>query len=239
MLSSLTSTAHDFISAALNLIYPIRCGGCGKVGQAICGDCIDSLRIVEDDSACPVCGREVGKRILCGECIEHQRGFQEGCYGFYFEGRLRDAVHSFKFHGRKDVGRHLVSLAERKVSSFSGRFDCIIPIPITEKRLKERGFNQSFIIGEEISKISGRPLHHSVLYKTKETMDQLSLHRDGRRQNVKGAFAVRNAGTIKGQRVLLVDDLFTTGYTAKEASGVLKKAGVRSIAFFALARTPS
>ena len=239
MLSSLTSTAHDLVSAVLSLVYPIHCGGCGKAGDAICGECVKSLRVVEEDSACPVCGREVGKRSICGECIQHKRGFQEGHYGFYFEDRLRDAVHSFKFHGRKDVGRRLVSIINTKISSFSDRFDCIVPIPVTEKRLKERGFNQSFIIGDEISRITGRPLYHSVLYKAKETMDQFSLHRDGRRQNVKGAFAARNTGMIRAKRVLLVDDLFTTGYTAEEASGILRKAGACSTLFFALARTPS
>jgi competence protein ComFC len=73
----------------------------------------------------------------------------------------------------------------------------------------------------------------------KETTDQFSLHRDQRRKNVTGVFAARNTDRIIAKRVLIVDDLFTTGYTAKEASRVLKKAGVRSALFFALARTPS
>jgi competence protein ComFC len=239
MLSSLTSTAHDLVDAVLEIIYPIHCGGCGKAGDAICGDCLDSLRIVDETSTCPVCGRWIGKKTVCGECIQKKRGFQEGYYGFYFEDKLRDAIHSFKFEGRKDVGKRLVYAINAKITSFSDRFDCIIPIPVTEKRLKERGFNQSFIIGDEISKITGKPIYHSILYKAKETMDQFSLHRDDRRKNIKGAFAARKVERIKAKRVLLVDDLFTTGYTAKEASGVLKKAGARSTLFFALARTPS
>jgi competence protein ComFC len=239
MPSNLISTAHEIVSSVLNIVYPIYCGGCGKTGDAICNNCLNSFIKVEDDLTCPVCGRQVGSRIVCGECIQQGRGFEEGYFGFCFEDRLREAIHSFKFQGRKDVGKRLVRIIEEKIASFSDRFDCILPIPVTEKRLRERGFNQSFIIGDEISKISGKPIYHSILYKVKETMDQFNLHREQRRKNVKGVFAIRNADRIKAKRVMLVDDLFTTGYTAKEASRVLKKAGVRSTLFFALARTPS
>ena len=118
-----------------------------------------------------MCGRWIGKKVVCGECIEEKRGFQKGHYGFYFENRLRDAIHAFKFRGRIDVGRRLVQLLKDNILSFSDSFDCIIPLPVTSKRLKQRGFNQSFIIGEEISAITGKMLQHSVLCKTKETRD--------------------------------------------------------------------
>ncbi|MCX5812646.1 MAG: ComF family protein [Proteobacteria bacterium] len=239
MLLNSTNTAHNFLKAVLEIIYPVHCGGCDKKGDILCRKCIDSLRVVEDDSTCPVCGRWLGERAVCGECIQNKRGFREGYYGFYFENRLRDAIHAFKFHGRKDVGKHLVHLINEKIISFSESFDCIIPMPVTERRLKERGFNQSFIIGEEISKITGKPVYHSILYKTRDTMDQYSLHRDERKKNIKGAFTVKNGHDMQAKRVLLVDDLFTTGYTAKEASGALLKAGAGHTLFFALARTPS
>jgi competence protein ComFC len=239
MLSNSTNTARNFLKAVLEIIYPVHCGGCDKKGYVLCRECVDSLRIVEDDSTCPVCGRWLGKRAVCGECIQKQRGFREGYYGFYFENRLRDAIHAFKFHGRKDVGKHLIHLIKEKIISFSESYDCIIPIPVTEKRLKERGFNQSFVIGEEISKITGKPLYHSILYKARDTMDQYSLHRDERKKNIRGAFRVQNGHEIQAKRVLLVDDLFTTGYTAREASKVLLKAGADHTLFFALARTSS
>jgi ComF family protein len=238
MLLSSTNTAHNLLRAVSEIIYPVHCGGCDKKGDILCRKCIDSLRTIEDDSTCPVCGRWLGKKVLCGECIQNKRGFREGYYGFYFENRLRDAIHAFKFHGRKDVGKYLVRLIDEKIISFSESFDCIIPMPVTERRLKERGFNQSFIIGEEISKITGKPLYHSILCKTRDTMDQYSLHRDERKKNIRGAFTAKNRHEIKAKRVLLVDDLFTTGYTAKEAAGVLSKAGAEHTLFFALARTP-
>lgn len=148
-------------------------------------------------------------------------------------------MHAFKFNGRKDIGRSLVFLSKEKILSFADTFDCIVPVPVTGKRLKERGFNQSFIIAEEIAKITGREIEHAVLLKTKNTKDQYSLTREERRRNVKGVFAIQHRERIKGKRILLVDDLFTTGYTAHEAAVTLSRSHAGEIQFFALARTPS
>jgi len=189
--------------------------------------------------SCPLCGRWLGKNTICGECIEEDRGFKEGHYGYYFENRMRDAIHAFKFNGRIDVGRKLVHLLKNNILFFSESFDCIVPLPVTNKRLRDRGFNQSFIIGEEISAITNKTLQYSVLFKSKNTKDQYTLNREERKKNIKGVFTVKNSDKIKGKRALLVDDLFTTGYTAKEAARMLLKAGAENIIFFALARTPS
>jgi ComF family protein len=174
---------------------------------------------------------------VCGKCLGEKNLFEGGIYGFYYENRLRDAIHSFKFSGRKDVGRYLVGFIEKKIIDCSSRFDCIIPLPVTERRLKERGFNQSFILSEEISKITGKPVYHSALLKTKETRDQYTLSRDERKKNVKNAFSLSGEAPIKGKKVLLVDDLYTTGHTAREAARILLRGKAGGVLFFALART--
>lgn len=229
---------HSLTKGLLELIYPVRCGGCGVNGNILCKQCIDSFRFVEEASSCPICGRLIGHRIVCGQCLDKKRPFEEGFYGFYYEKRLRDAIHSFKFSGRKDVGKCLVQLVRAKMDTFSARFDCIVPVPVTERRLKERGFNQSFIIAEEISGITGRPVYHAVLEKAKETKDQYTLSRDERKRNIKGAFSLRSEDALRGKRVLLIDDLYTTGQTAREASRMLAKGKAKAVLFFALARTP-
>ena len=180
----------------------------------------------------------VGVRKTCGRCIDEKQLFKEGLYGFSYENRFRDAIHAFKFSKRKDVGRHLVRLMEKKIIAFSAKFDCIIPLPVTEKRLRERGFNQSFILAEEISRMTGKPIHHSVLLKIKETKDQFTLSKEERKTNIKGAFALTDTVNLKGKRVLLVDDLYTTGQTSREAARILYRGKVASVVFFALARTP-
>ena len=232
-------TVLNAVKHALEILYPLRCCGCGAHGFVLCRECVESLRAVDQASTCPVCGRWIGKRIMCGDCILEKRGFHEGYYGFYFEDRLRDALHAFKFQNRKDMGKYLINLIKERIIPLSEKCDVIIPIPVTEKRLRERGFNQSFIISEEISRITGRPVYPSVLRKAKETKDQYSLSKEERRKNIKGAFMVQEGTSIKEKSILLVDDLFTTGYTAQEASRVLLKEKPRQVTVFALARTPS
>lgn len=229
---------NNLINSFFDIVYHQTCASCGIKGALICRTCQDSFRILDYNHICPICGRTTGKAIVCGECMLINRGFSEGYYGFVYENRLRDAVHTFKFNGRQEVGRYLVSLLRDIIMAFSGKTDCIVPMPITEKRLRERGFNQSFIIAEEISRIIDKPVYHSALVKIRDTKDQYSLSKKERKNNIKGAFSVKEGHELKSKRVLLVDDLFTTGYTAMEASKVIHRAMPASIIFFALARTP-
>lgn len=231
---------HNLFKTVFDIFYPISCGGCNAAtGSILCKACIDTFRPVEEEKACPVCGRFIGKPVLCGACMEEKRAFKRGYFGYYFEDRFRDALHSFKFNGRIDVGECLVRLLRERFGTITENVDCVVPIPVTEKRLTERGFNQSFIIAEEIAKMTGKELCPSVLIKTKQTRDQYALSRKERKSNVKAVFAVKNSRQILGKRVLLVDDLFTTGYTAREAARLLIRSSVKEVTFFALARTPS
>jgi len=231
---------HNAFKTLLDIFYPLHCGGCNAVlGSILCKDCVDTFRSVEEEKTCPICGRLIGKSVLCGACMEEKQTFHKGYFGYYFEGRLRDVIHAFKFNGRIDAGKHLVHLLKEKFDTMAKEIDCIIPLPVTEKRLMERGFNQSFIIGEEIAKMTGKEIYPAVLVKTKQTKDQFTLSRKERKKNISGVFAVKNSHTISGKKVLLVDDLFTTGYTAREASRSLLKSSAKEVIFFALARTPS
>jgi competence protein ComFC len=240
MALSLTNSARKIFEPLLELVYPTLCGGgCGAQGQVLCHSCAKSFVEVDPSVSCPLCGRPVGVRALCGDCILHGKQFLQGHFGYSFEGPLRESLHSFKFRGRKDVGRVLVQMMEGKIRAFAGTFDVILPLPVTEKRLKERGFNQSFIIAEEVSKIAGKPLDYRTLQKVKETKDQFTLSKEERRRNVKGAFrAPEGINQLKGKRLLLVDDLYTTGNTADEACRALLPLRPQGISVFALAHTP-
>ena len=230
-------TVRDHLQAALEIVYPRSCGGCGAAGEVICGGCRDSFRFVSEPEACPICGAWLGIDQVCGGCTGRRHPFERGWFGFYFEGALREALLAFKFKARKDVGRRLVRLVNGKLDGLSGVFDIIVPLPVTAKRLRERGFNQSYIIAEEIGKITGGAVR-AALAKVRPTKDQFTLSREERRRNVRGAFAVETTDEVRHRRVLLVDDLFTTGATAREASRVLKSAGAEKVFVFALARTP-
>lgn len=232
------SILNTLIKNVFHIIYYQRCASCGEVGDIICKACENTFAIIDDNEVCPVCGKNVGRRIICGACITEKRYFSEGYFGYVYENKLRDAIHTFKFNGKSEVGRYLVAHIKKKILPLSEKIDLIIPMPITDRRLKERGFNQSYVISHEISKILNKPVYDSVLVKTKETKDQYLLSKEERKKNIKGAFALINREKIKDKRVLLVDDLYTTGYTANEAAFTLSKAKPESIILFALARTP-
>lgn len=224
----------EYLRSFFDLIYPPFCS-CGAYGDILCERCIASFSYVDEGSSCLLCGRELPLKGICGSCLSERPIFEKALFGFYFEGSLREAIHSFKFRGNKEIGRRLVRMLEKKILNFTS-VDAIIPIPLTEKRLRERGFNQSFIIAEEISKIIRKPVLYDLLIKIKETKDQYSLGREERKKNIKGAFLARDGQRIKGKSVLLVDDLYTTGATAKEAGRVLLGEKPKTLSFFALAR---
>lgn len=232
------SLINTLVKNVLHIVYHHTCASCGERGDIICKACKDSFLFIDYNAVCPLCGKYVGKRILCGECMLSKRYFSEGYFGFVYDNKLREAIHTFKFKGRPEVGRELVSLIKYKIIPLADKIDCVLPVPITETRLKERGFNQSYIISHEISKIIDRPVVDSALIKVRETKDQYSLSKDERKKNIKGAFALKDTAKIKGKRILLVDDLYTTGFTANEASLVLNRAKPKSVILFALARTP-
>jgi len=237
---SLISSARDALSSVVELIYPPFCGGCGTQGSVLCGACTDSFASVDPEHACPICGRWLATSLECGQCgALQERYFSRGLFGFHFDGPLREAIHCFKFQGRKDVGRALVRLVQARTWTLAKAADFIVPLPVTESRLRERGFNQSFVIAEEIRLKTDIPIDYSTLIKIRGTKDQYTLTREERKKNVKGAFVMRNGAHLRGKGILLVDDLYTTGSTATEACKVLSTGGVVNFLVFALARTPA
>lgn len=150
-------------------------------------------------------------------------------YGLY-EGVLKEAIGRFKFYGLRRLSRPLGGLLPDLPIPES---DAIVPVPLTAKGLKQRGFNQSLLIARALKK-TGTPLYMDTLFKIKETPPQVGLSASERHKNLAGAFTAR--GDLKGSRILLVDDVVTTGATAAACSKALLKAGAREIVVLAIAR---
>ncbi len=157
--------------------------------------------------------------------------FRRGLFGFEYDGAIREAIHAFKFDGCKSIGRQLGQMVCEKVLALKSGIDLIVPVSLSARRLGERGFNQSYVIAEEISALLGSAIDYSALVKKDDVRDQ-------RKKNIKYAFRVKRPQNVKGRRILLVDDLFATGYTASEASRTLIQTGSAEVVLFALARTP-
>jgi ComF family protein len=170
----------------------------------------------------------------CGLCRAGLRGFDEAyCFGAY-EGVLRDLIHLYKY-GRmrpmaKPLGRLLAGALPR-----DRRFDAVVPVPLHWRRRWARGFNQSELLAREMARRCGVPVR-TVVRRARATQTQAGLSNTRRRDNVAGAFRVKRGASVRGLRVLLVDDVMTTGATASACAAALKRAGAQTVALLALAR---
>jgi ComF family protein len=151
-------------------------------------------------------------------------------YGLY-EGILAEAISQMKFHGLKRLSKPLGTLL---LDLDLPVIDGILPVPLSIKGLRERGFNQALLMARVLSKSLQIPLFMDILWKKKETLPQIGLSKKERSTNLKKAFEVK--GDIKGLRLLLIDDVMTTGATVTECSKVLMNAGAQEVIVLTLAR---
>jgi ComF family protein len=171
----------------------------------------------------------------CALCRMGLRGFDAVySYGFY-EGTLRQLVHLFKYGGVRPLarpfGRFMIQALPRDAS-----FDVIVPMPLHWFKQWQRGFNQADLLAREIGKKWGVPVRN-LIRRRRATSPQAGLTNAKRRANVRGAFRIARGKPLQGMRVLLVDDVVTTGATASACARVLKRAGAAHVALLALART--
>jgi ComF family protein len=174
----------------------------------------------------------------CALCRTGLRGFDAAyCYGAY-EGALRDLIHLYKYGRIKTLARPLGNLLAAALP-LDERFDLVVPAPLHWIRQWRRGFNQSDLLAREIARRTGIPLAR-LLTRVRHTPSQAGLSNTARRQNVTGAFrcrrATRGAGLVAGKRILLIDDVMTTGSTGTACALALKRAGAQRVALLTIAR---
>jgi ComF family protein len=179
-------------------------------------------------------GYPLDEHGVCAACRSGLRGFDSAaCFGFY-EGSLRSLIHLFKYAGMKPLARPLAGYLERALS-VDDRFDMVVAVPLHWRKRWARGFNQAELLARHIAKHRDIPLVNALRRK-RPTGVQAGLAIAGRRRNVEGAFAARAAADVKGKRILLIDDVMTTGATASACASALKRAGAASVSLATLAR---
>jgi len=159
-----------------------------------------------------------------------------------YDGGPRLAIHRFKYGGKSALAARLAPamadlLRNDEMLREHGAFDCLVPVPLHARRQRKRGYNQSELLARALSRQTEIPAR-LLLERTRDTRPQVGLNHKARGDNVRGAFALhsRFAGDVRGLRVLLVDDVFTTGSTLRECAGVLQRAGAQSVCALTLAR---
>ena len=234
---------HQTINTAINFLYPTQCRICKnhfgiETVPYMCDKCWGNIDFVERPW-CDLCGLPKTDGT-CDKCNTKPPRFGKLRTIAFYEGAVQQAIHIFKFERRLYFAKFLIQLIIDNVPSDCDitDYDYIIPIPIHKRRLNERGFNQCFVLCKGISKKFKVEVKTDVLTRRKNTSPQSSLDRDKRMQNIIGAFGLSNEDQIQGKRILLFDDVFTTGATVSEAVNVLWSADPTEVDVLTLARTP-
>jgi ComF family protein len=212
----------------------------GPGGESFCSSCFSLIRFIASP-LCPCCGIPMagaGVDHLCGACLVSRPPYAIARAVARYESVLLDAIHAFKYKGKITTGEVLGKImADHVYPGFSiADYSLIIPVPLHPKRLRERGFNQAVILAREISRRFSIPLDYLTLRRQVFTEPQVNLGKDQRTANVRGAFAVKHEKKVQGQKIILVDDVFTTGSTVRECAGALMAHGAAEVAVLTLAR---
>lgn len=237
---------ESMLKALLDIIFPPRCHNCKTFIPAagalhLCSPCLEECALI-GSPLCRKCGvpflSGAGDDHLCGPCIDEPPPFITARAAAIFDGPVRELIHRLKYNGRFQHRRPLALLASQRLTPYVRDYapDLLVPVPLHVKRLRQRGFNQAVLLGELLAREWRLPISRANLRRIRWTEPQINLSAAERITNVRGAFIVKNPGLIREKRILLVDDVYTTGSTAAECTRVLMKAGAESVMVITIAR---
>jgi len=240
------SVLSAIVSRLGELLYPRRCVVCGddlEPGRRgpLCAEHGRRVVLVEDPF-CERCGRKMftaaASELLCAECRQSKPHFDRAFSATVYNDVMKPLVHVYKYGMRQYLARALagwmIDFMHRHIDAAS--LDAIVSVPLHWRRFRYRGFNQAIALARPIRREFGLPIITHALRRTRNTVPQVHLGPRERLKNIKGAFGVRRAERIDGKRLLLVDDVYTTGATINECARVLKRAGAASVTAFTLTR---
>lgn len=233
-------------SRTVDLVYPRNCQFCLKPLEesergVICEVCLARAKYIEppfcQQCALPFAGA-IDEPFTCGYCHGKRFHFTRAVCGCRAEGVVRESIHRFKYGRQMYFGTHLAQWlcagARRWIDWTT--IDAIVPVPLHPRKQRDREFNQAEVLAQALSREFGRPVATGNLRRVKDTVTQTALDADARARNLRDAFAVRDAGAVAGRRLVLVDDVFTTGATMDACAKVLHVAGAREVTAVAVAR---
>ena len=244
------SGLNRILDSLLNLVFPEGCLICAapvvhRKNRGVCPGCLlkaHALRIPQP--ICPSCGLplpnfKTGSNVLCVQCILDPPVFSGARSFGYYSAELAGLIHGLKFHKRKNLAEILVPfMVETFYASWKQTdFDLVLPVPLHTKRRRDRGYNQSELLARSLALRVDIPFSDSLLIRTRSTSSQVGLSDLQRRENVRNAFRCADPGRTAGRRILLIDDVMTTGATAKSTAQALIRGGALRVSVLTLART--
>jgi ComF family protein len=236
----ISSWWHGFFS----LLFPEKCPFCQKItlrsqtdSPLLCSECLEEIHWIRPPF-CPQCGRPYphdGPSHLCSDCIQNKNAFDTARAVVYYQNGIAGALRRFKYHGETNLIRVLTELWQRLEADHTPG-EVIVPVPLHPRRLRERGFNQAVLLAKPLGRMLRIKVYPRVLKRVRNTLPQVDLKPEERRKNVRGAFAVREKSLVYGRKIILIDDVYTTGATVQECTKILKRSGAKEVHVLTLAR---
>lgn len=231
----------DFIRGLVDIIWPKICLVCqnildsSSIDNVVCLKCWSKVK-KNSPPFCHFCGKHLEKKNLnkgiCPTCIRKQPYFDRAFSPCQYDGVVRDLIHAFKYKGKDYLGKTLSRLIFEFIYEYSipmELIDLIIPVPLHKTRLREREFNQAYILSKCVASQFNKKLLHNQLLRWRHTKPQVGLLPRQRLGNVRESFHTQNNSYLKNKNILLVDDVLTTGQTASWAAYALKRAGANIV----------
>lgn len=224
----------------LRILFPESCPVCKSPSRdhttaPICSPCWQAIEPYHGP-ICDICGKPLASEVsrTCSDCLKSTPPFTWArSFGIY-EGTLKESLHHLKYYGIRRLAK---PLSEMILTIRLPHIDAIIPVPLHSKKLRKKEFNHSALLARYLSDNTGIPLVLNSLVKIRDTAPQVGLSARQRRSNLKNSFRIINKNSIEGKEIVLVDDVFTTGTTARECSLLLLKAGAKNIYVLLLAHS--
>lgn len=228
-----------FRGALTDLLFPSRCAVCQRYGVFLCRSCVEGF-LPLPASHCRICSNpNITPEAMdtCANCINHLPHYRRAESAFLFDGDLRHAVHTLKYENQHRVAQPLaLAAASALTPTFLAHTTGLIAVPLHDQRLRQRGYNQAWLIAAELSQQWQLPLLPSeALKRIRSTPSQTTLTFEERRENVHQAFTA-SSEWVKGQSLIIIDDVSTTGATIDGCAAALLDAGAHEVFGYTLAR---
>ena len=241
--SELWSQAKKIIHKGIEIIYPSTCPICTEVLDKrlnekiyVCEKCKNKLSYIESPR-CLKCGKPVDdtETEFCYDCSRVRHLYSQGVGVWAYTNEIKNSIYQFKYHNKREYGEfygiELKNQYEAIIKSWNA--DVLIPVPLHKSKLRKRGYNQAEIIANSIGKLLDIPVDSQLLNRNKKTLAQKELNDKERLKNLENAFNIGEK-VVKYNKVILVDDIYTTGTTIDSCSKILIDAGVDKVYYISL-----
>ena len=220
------------------LIFPPRCPGCDEVqeSEGFCPACMSAITL-NQEPVCKKCGKHIEdeQQEYCYDCRSRKHNYNQGKGVYLYEGAIKQTMYRLKYSNRRCYARVLGRAAVRWHGDWICEHDiqAIIPIPMYDGKQRQRGYNQAQVLAQEIGRLLDLPVYADIVVRKRDTVAQKGLTDVERRNNLKNAFKIRQ-NKVQLNRILIIDDIYTTGSTIDAVALVLRNVGVEKIYFLSI-----